>query len=198
LEIEEHQMPSAGSTPTKAQEKALAFRAAYWPEVAEDALWHRKRCDGYTTMPRTMPILMSIIDALSKNRPAGRVYLGLWARTFDEALLVIENPASLAAESDFSGERAVSTWRQRMRTLKELGFIDAKHGSSGEFHYVLIFNPHRVVWKLKDQIQEGLFRQLWERAIDIGARDMKPPPSPEPEASPKKMKKRLSSGRSGK
>ena len=173
-------MPSAG--PTKAQEKAIAFRSAYWPEVTDESLWHRKRCDGYTTIPRTMPILMSIIDSLSKNRPAGRAYLGLWARAFDEALLVIENPASLAAESDFSGERAVSTWRQRMRTLKELGFIDAKPGSAGEFHYVLIFNPHRVVWKLKDRIQEGLFRQLWERAIDIGARDMQPPASEAEEA----------------
>jgi hypothetical protein len=175
---------------SKAQEKAAAFRNAYWPKVEDEQLWHRKRCDGYGTQPRTMPIVMNIIDSLSKNQPAGRVYLGLWARAFDESLLVIENPASLAAESGFTGERAVTTWRQRMATLQNLGFIDAKPGSSGDFHYVLIFNPHRVVWALKDQIQEGLFRQLWERAIDIGARDMKPPPAPAPVEQPKGPKKR--------
>lgn len=187
-------MVTSASKPTKAQEKALAFREAYWPEVGEELLWHRKRCDGYTTVPRTMPVLMSIIDALSKNRPAGRTYFGLWARAFDESLLVIENPASLAAEADFSGERAISTWRQRMRTLKELGFIDAKPGSAGEFHYVLIFNPHRVVWNLKGQIQEGLFRQLWERAIDVGATDMKPmETAPESRKPARKVKKRPTS-----
>jgi hypothetical protein len=188
-------MASAGSTPTKAQEKALVFRAAYWPEVTDESLWHRKRCDGYTTIPRTMPILMSIIDSLSKNRPAGRAYFGLWARAFDESLLVIENPASLAAEADFSGERAVSTWRQRMRTLKQLGFIDAKPGSSGEFHYVLIFNPHRVVWNLKSGIQEGLFRQLWERAIDVGAKDMQPPVPVTPATAKKSRKRAGTEGR---
>ncbi len=59
-----------------------------------------------------------------------------------------------------------------MRTLQELGFIDSKDGSSGPFHYVLLCNPHTVAWKLKEQIQEGLFRQLLDRAFDIGAKDM--------------------------
>jgi hypothetical protein len=180
--------------PSKAQEKAAAFRAAYWPNVTDEELWHRKRCDGYTSLPRTTPILMNIIDALSKNQPAGRTYLGLWARAFDESLLVIENPASLAAEAGFSGERAVSTWKQRMRTLQELGFIEAKPGSAGEFHYVLIFNPHRVIWKLKSTIQEGLFRQLWERAIDIGARDMKAPEPVVQVEKPKRGSKKAASG----
>ena len=65
-----------------------------------------------------------------------------------------------------------------MRSLVELGFIDAKEGSAGPFHYVLLLNPHKVVWQLKDRIQEGTFRQLQTRAIEIGAKDMEPAKAP--------------------
>lgn len=157
---------------SKAQEKSLKLREEYWPGLKGDDLWDRKKHHGFTTIPRTMPQLMNIIDSLSKNQPAGHAYFILWCRAFDESLVVIGNPMAFAAESGFTSERALSTWRQRMRTLQDLGFIDCKDGSSGPFHYVLLLNPHVVVWKLKERIQEGLFRQLLDRAIDIGAKDM--------------------------
>lgn len=164
---------------SKGTERALRIREEHWSDVPEARLWHRKRCDGYTTIPRTIPVLMNIIDSLSKNQPAGRTYFGLWCRTYDESLVIIENPMSLAFEAGFSGERAVTTWRQRMSTLQDLGFIAAKPGSSGEFHYVLLFNPHKVVWDLKPRTQSQLFMQLFDRAVDIGAKDMKAPELPE-------------------
>jgi hypothetical protein len=61
-----------------------------------------------------------------------------------------------------------------MRSLVDLGFIDAKEGPTGAHHYVLLFNPHKVVWDLKDRIQDGIFRELQTRAIAIGASDMVP------------------------
>lgn len=88
---------------------------------------------------------------------------------------------SLAFEAGFSGERAVTTWRQKMQSLVDLGFIDARAGSSGDFHFVLVYNPHWVVWKLKTRIQEQAFMQLADRAVDIGAADflqLKPLPDP--------------------
>ena len=157
---------------SRAQEKSLKLREEYWPDLKDGDLWDRKKHHGFTTIPRTMPLLMNIIDSLSKNRPAGQAYLVLWCRAFDESLVVIENPATFAAESGFTGERALTTWRQRMRTLQELGFIDCKDGSSGAFHYVLLRDPHTVVRKLKERIQAGLYRQLLDRALDIGATDM--------------------------
>ena len=160
---------------SKAVERALRVRATHWPNVAEEELWHRKRCDGYTSIPRTLPILMSIIDSQTKNQPAGRTYFGVWARAFDESVVIIENPMSLAFEAGFSGERAVTTWRQRMQALKTMGFIDACKGSWGNFHFVLLRNPHKVVWKLKSKIQPQLFMQLEDRAIEIGAKDMAAP-----------------------
>lgn len=170
------------STPrkiSKAQEKAKALRDSCWPALDEEKLWNRKVVTGFTTIPRTMPLIMNIIDALSKNTPAGRVYFVMWCRTFDHSLLVIDNPTTLAVEAGYSGQRALSTWKDRMRVLVDLGFIDAKEGPTGPYHYVLLFNPHKVVWNLKNRIQEGMFRQLQTRAIEIGAKDMEPMKAPE-------------------
>lgn len=163
---------------SKAQEKAKALRDSVWPDLDEQMLWNRKSVSGFTTIPRTMPLVMNIIDALTKNKPAGSSYFVMWCRTFDHSLLVIDNPMTLAVEAGFSGERALSTWKDRMRSLVELGFIDAKEGPSGPYHYVLLFNPHKVVWGLRSRIQESTFRQLQTRAIEIGAKDMQPAPAP--------------------
>lgn len=163
---------------SKAQEKAKALRDSVWPDLDEQMLWNRKAVSGFTTIPRTMPLVMNIIDALTKNKPAGSSYFVMWCRTFDHSLLVIDNPMTLAVEAGFSGERALSTWKDRMRSLVELGFIDAKEGPSGPYHYVLLFNPHKVVWGLRSRIQESTFRQLQTRAIEIGAKDMQPAPAP--------------------
>ena len=159
---------------SKGQEKAKALRDNCWPGLDDALLWNRKLVKGFTTIPRTMPLVMNIIDALTKNKPAGLVYFVLWCRTFDESLLVIDNPMTLAFEAGFSGERALNTWKDRMRSLVDLGFIAAKEGPTGPHHYVLLYNPHKVVWNLKDRIQEGTFRELQTRAIAIGASDMGP------------------------
>jgi hypothetical protein len=172
---------------SKGKERALSMRAQNWPEIPEQHLWNRTKCHGYTTVPRTLALIMSVIDNLSKNHPAGRTYFGLWCRTYDESVVIIENPMSMAFEAGFSGERAVTTWRQRMQTLQELGFIDSAPGSSGDFHFVLLYNPHWVVWRLKPRIQPQTFMQLMDRAVDIGAKDfMEFQPTPDP---PKKVTK---------
>src|SRR5688572_15203873 len=92
---------------SKGKERALQLRTLNWPNVTEEELWNRNRCHGFTTIPRTIPLLMNIIDSKSKNQPAGRTYFGLWCRTYDESLVIIENPMSLAFEAGFTGERAV-------------------------------------------------------------------------------------------
>ena len=166
--------PFAAKKVSKAQEKAKALRDSCWPDLDEKKLWNRNSVSGFTAIPRTLPLIMNIIDAQTKNKPAGMAYFVMWCRTFDHSMLVIDNPGTLAFEAGFTGERALSTWKDRMRSLVDLGFIDAKEGPAGPFHYVLLFNPHKVVWDLRGRIQESTFRQLQTRAIDIGAKDMEP------------------------
>lgn len=159
--------------------KAEIIRQQYWPEVADGELWDRKRCVGFATMPRPMPQIMALIDALGpKGKPASQAYFALWCRLFDGMLLKIQTPGYLARESGFGGERATSTWQGRMQTLVDLGFIKAAPGDAGPFEHILVLNPYRVLYRLNKAGQlaspalSALYAALMLRAVDIGARDL--------------------------
>lgn len=157
-------------------ERAEEQMKIQFPEYPEELLWERSRNDGYSTIPRTLPLAMQAIDAQSKGQPAGHVLLCLWIRAPDHPLLTIDAPAAFATEAGFEGERAVDTWRRRMRTLRDLGFIQAKEGSTGDFHYVLLLNPNIAIEKLKreDKTQTSFYGRFRDRLIDIGGqRDIK-------------------------
>ncbi|WP_412022662.1 hypothetical protein [Burkholderia cepacia] len=155
----------------KMAERAQHLLELHFPGMPEVWLWHRKRNDGFITIPRTLPIVMQAIDAQSKGQPAGHTLFCLWARSPDHSLLSIENPTTFAAEAGFIGERAVDTWRRRMKRLRELNFIHTKPGASGEFHYVLLLNPNAVMEWMRSQnlVQNDLYSRFLERLADIGA-----------------------------
>jgi hypothetical protein len=173
------------SKKNKAIDRATELRDSCWPDLNKKKLWNRKEVRGFITIPRTMPQLINIIDSLTKNKPAGRTYFVLWCRTFDHSMVVIDNPMTLAMEAGFSGERALSTWKVRMASLVKLGLLDAKDGPTGAYHYVLLYNPHKVIWNLKEHIQGATFRNLQARTIQIGAGDLGPIEAEETEASEK-------------
>lgn len=142
-----------------------------FPDYSENLLWKRSRNHGYSTIPRTLPLAMQAIDMQSKGQPAGHVLLCLWIRAPDHPLLTIDSPGAFATEAGFEGERAVDTWRRRMRTLRDLAFIEAKAGSTGDFHYVLLLNPNVGIEKLQRQgkLQSAFYGRFRDRLIDIGA-----------------------------
>lgn len=152
-------------------ERAKQQMEIQFPNHPDELLWHRKLNDGYSTIPRTLPLAMQCIDAQSKGQPAGHTLLCLWIRAPDCPFLTIEAPATFAAEAGFEGERAVDTWRRRMRTLRDLGFIEAKRGPTGDFHYVLLLNPNVGIEKLSraGKVQTVLYGRFRDRLIDIGA-----------------------------
>lgn len=161
---------------SKMELRALAMRAELWPEITEELLWDRKKAHGFTTMPRTMTYVMNIVDTLSKGQPAGMTYLTIWCRLFFTGIVELPSEKQMAFEAGFTGERAVDTWRKRMRHLKRLGFIDYKAGTDHDFQWVLIPNPHHVVLRLGTKIQER-YRAAWrDRAVEVGAKDLGPPP----------------------
>lgn len=103
--------------------------------------------------------------------PAGHTLLCLWARSPDHPVITIENPATFAAEAGFIGERAVDTWRKRMRQLRDLLFIQTKPGASGEFHYILLVNPNAAVEWMRTQgkVQDILYGRFLDRLVEVGA-----------------------------
>jgi hypothetical protein len=152
-------------------ERAQQQMELHFPNIPSAWLWQRKVNDGYTTVPRTLPIAMQAIDDATKGRPAGHTLFCLWARSPDHPLLVIENPATYASEAGFSGERAVDTWRKRMKQLLALNFIWSVPGPSGDFHYVLLTNPNAAVeWLYSNgKIQKSLYARFIDRVHEIGA-----------------------------
>lgn len=157
-------------------ERAEEQMKIQFPDYPDELLWKRSRNHGFATIPRTLPLAMQAIDAQSKGQPAGHVLLCLWIRAPDHPLLTIDAPAAFATEAGFEGERAVDTWRRRMRTLRELRFIEAKEGSTGDFHYVLLLNPNIGVEELqrRGKTQTSFYGRFRDRLIDIGAeRDIK-------------------------
>ncbi len=152
-------------------ERAQQQMDIHFPHVPAPFLWHRKTNDGYITVPRTLPIVMQAIDMQSKGQPAGHTLFCLWARSPDHTLVMIENATTFASEAGFVGERAVDTWRRRMKRLRELSFIQTKPGASGEFHYVLLLNPNVIMEKMRAEgrIQDGPYGRFLDRVADIGA-----------------------------
>jgi hypothetical protein len=164
---------------SKAQQSTLSMRKLLWPDIKGDSLWLRKDRTGFTTIPRAMPLFMEIIADASKqvspkSVPAGKALLVLWCRVFDEGLVRIDVEATAAGEAGYVGERAVSTWREHLRVLKELGFIDVAGGAAGPNQWVLLLNPYQAVKKLYEEgkVQKGAYFTLFQRAQEIGATDM--------------------------
>jgi hypothetical protein len=174
-------LPSVGAQATKAQKmktQRLALRKQLWPKATNDQLWVRteRKTVGFITVPRTMPLIMSIMDDMSNGKPLSLTYLALWCRSWDESIVMIANPKQLAFESGFSGQRAELTWGQRMKLLSQFGFIDHKPGSSGTYSHILIWNPYRVIKQHHEKktahVQEAKYNALLQRAHEIGAIDL--------------------------
>jgi hypothetical protein len=165
---------------SKAQKATLAMRKQLWPHITDDDLWLRNDRDGFTTIPRTMPLFMELIADASKqvtagkSVPAGKAYLVLWCRVFDEGLVKIEVEAAAAMEAGYTGERNVTTWREHLRVLKELGFVDYAAGLAGPCQFVLLLNPYHAVKALlaKGWVQKGAYDVLFQRAQEIRATDL--------------------------
>jgi hypothetical protein len=160
----------AGVKRLKMSERAQQKFELHFPGFNPLHLWRRKLNDGYTTLPRTLPYAMQAIDAQSKGQPAGHTLFCLWARSPDHPFLTIENPATFAAEAGFSGERTVDTWRRRMKRLQALGFLMAKKGPAGDFHYVLLLNPNMAMENMWQQklIQTDLYSRFVDRLDEVG------------------------------
>ena len=156
--------------------KIIALRDKLWPDLKESELWDRHKYDGFTSIPRTLPIIMNIIDNLTKNKPAAKTYLALWGKAYDEMYISLQNQEDLAFQSGLTGQRAIRTWKERMESLAALGFIKVAAGPRGNISHAVILNPHFVIRRLHAAgtagLTEAAFNTLIERANDISAKDM--------------------------
>ncbi len=159
--------------------KQLALREQLWPGMS-GWLWDRTartqagyKHTGFTTIPKTMPLILKIMDEMSKNHPLSSAYLTLWCSTWDNCFVTLSKPREMAYASGFGGQRGEQTWAARMKRLHGLHFIDIKPGDAGPLSHALIWNPHIVIHHHHKHHTPGLteasYNALLKWAIDIGA-----------------------------
>ncbi len=173
-------MPSSspGARPAQRREQ---LRDTLWAD-AEKVVWSRHTEKGYTTIPRTLSLIMTLIDHLSpKERgKASRVYHELWCRAYDEGLVELGDEAEHAYAAGYTSQtRGVRSWRERVDTLSQLGFIRIKPKPTKKYGYVLIVHPDIAVGTLRKkdpkQIPDGWHQEYEKRMIEIGARKVGKP-----------------------
>ena len=155
--------------------KQQAIRDLHWPG-AEAHLWNRKANKGFTTIPKTMPLILKAMDEITKGAPVSSTYLTLWCCTWDNSFVVLNKAGDMANAAGFGGQRGEHTWAGRMKKLQELHFIDIKPGKSGPMSNAIIWNPHLAIRYLHEQKTPGLteatYNSLVEWALEVGAKDM--------------------------
>ena len=169
--------PAASPTPNGGRNAASIrrekLREQFWPGSASE-IWDRKKENGFSTIPRTLGLIMTLIDDLAdrdKGKDVSRVYFELWCRNFDEAFIEIGDEEAMAFASGFTApNRNVRTWKERIDVLQKLGFIQVMPVGSKKHGYIFLPDPHKVIKKLKD---EGRVSPSWwgayvKRASEIG------------------------------
>lgn len=92
-----------GKPRKKIAQRQLEMRKRLWPDLTDGHLWDRKSHDGSTTLPRTMPLILSIMDDLANGQPVGMTYLELWSRAFDESFVTLSKPREIAFHAGHGG-----------------------------------------------------------------------------------------------
>lgn len=158
---------------TQTERREALIQELWGDELESIPIWNRHENDGYATIPRTLPHVSRILDELSgSGAPLSQVYTALWCRVSDEGFIEIRDKESLAYESGFSGQRAVTTWLGRMRKLQELGFISCRSGASGDYQYILLVHPLVVIKSIYEdekKAKDQRYHSLAARVIEVGA-----------------------------
>ncbi len=156
-------------SPRKAEVRRREFRDFLWPDAARVA-YDRHIENGFATIPRTLPIVATLVKALTDKIDASRVYLDLWGRAFDDGLVAIDDEYEFAYACGYNfASRARRTWHERMLRLEDLGFIRAKPKGPRRFGYVLLIHPHLVVQQLR---AAGRLPDWWEELFDRRVREI--------------------------
>ncbi|MBF3419113.1 hypothetical protein ISF41_22435 [Burkholderia pseudomallei] len=160
------------------EDAAKQYRNIGFAHVPEEDVWTSER-GGWAAVPRPIGMIAAnVIGAAHKKMfqktcAAGSTYLTLWLRAQGSGVSRIESEADAAFEAGYGGQRGITTFRQHMRALKSLGFIDYIEENRGRIKWVLLLNPYRVVKKLFDggHIELATYLAVTERSNAIGVGD---------------------------
>jgi len=154
-------------------ERRVALRDSLWSGGGA-RVWNRNEEDGFATIPRTLPLIGTLIRVLTKDLDASRAYFDLWGRVYDEGFVDVMDEEEFAASCGYpTSGRNVRTWRERIAALVALGLVEVKPKGTKKFGYVLLVHPHDAVQRLrksrKKEIPEWWWSLFSKRIAEIGA-----------------------------
>lgn len=154
----------------QAEKRRRLLESIWGDDLHNTPVWDRTENDGYTTVPRVLPHIGHLLDRLAgKGTPVSPTYFALWCRVWDEGCIEIKDKEDLAYEAGFSGQRSIYSLTQRIRKLKELGFIKTKSKGNNEFQYIMIVNPFSALQAKEAELDESGYRTLCMRMHEVGA-----------------------------
>lgn len=168
------QLKTSISRAEKLENSRVSLRNHLWPHVDAGRLWSRKRAKGFATVPRTLPLILQIMDRLNVGKPVSSVYLDLFCRAYDEAFVRLDKAREMAFSSGFITARGHHTWAERLDQLQHDGFIEIAPGPFGPRSFALIYNPYLVIQDLhrKEKVDDALYNALAFQAESFGAKDL--------------------------
>lgn len=167
----DHEAPKNKRDRRKADQRRTDRRNELW-DGATDEVWVRQKNDGYTTIPRILPLITVLLRQLTKGSgDPSSVYVELWARVYDEGYVQIKNEIDHVYSAGHTGTRGTRTWRERMMMLEDHGFIKLKPNGAQQFGHVLIVNPLLVAARLNaaGKVPEAWWAAFLSRVDEIGA-----------------------------
>src|SRR5688572_8113319 len=130
---------------------------------------------GWFKASRTLPLVLSLLASkkISGKLDPSRVYVGLLARHFDTGLVEISAESDCAFEAGYTSARGVRTWRERMKILEKMGFIQCRAQGANQFRYLLLSPVVDVIEKLdsKRLLPPGWKDAYYARGLESGERE---------------------------
>jgi hypothetical protein len=139
-------------------------------------VWPQEGEYGYAMVPRTLPIILALLqhkalNDLNGNMNLAATYLDLLARNMGEGLVEFEDESVHAFLAGFNPQRGRRSWRERILQLERLGFIRLKTYGPRKLARAIIVHPHLVVAHLQRQgrVPDEIWHMITETAERNGA-----------------------------
>lgn len=137
-------------TKSGAELRREKIREQFFPK---DDLWTSLKEVGWFPAPRTLPLILSLLDskAISDSKSLSLVFLELLSRHRSDGVIEMSTEADHAFAAGYEGSRGRRTWQERMKKLEEIGFIRIQKVGNEAYKYVAIVHPTTAVQKLRDK-----------------------------------------------
>jgi hypothetical protein len=159
---------------TQYDQKRRALRNTMWAD-SDQVIYNREAETGFTTVPRTLSLVCTLLKVLGEKNDPSRVYLELWCRQRDDGFVEILDTEELASSAGFyrGPKRQARSLREALDRLAQLGFIRISAKGTRKYGYVLVLHPHDVVQRMKDEEPDRIPGWWWglfsDRTQDIKA-----------------------------